>query len=324
MSLSDPGLLLTMASLIASPTVGDEVVITHAPAACMVAGKFPQLEARIDPSAQLRSVRVYFHTRGARFWSYTEMTPDKGTFRATLPKPARSAKEVYYYIVATDASAATTRTPEYLAEVVEAPGQCRDPQRVAKALDSASPVIGRGEPIPVVHAASAGLSGKTVGLAALGAAAVGAGVIAATHGGGGGSPGSTTGTFAGTLDGYFQSESGACPWDLNVLPGGTISISISSSGASASFTFPPGAFDLRSADPACTPPPPIPATNAQFSQVTASGNSVSGRAVVGFQTFVLHAAINGSSLGGAIDITGGPPGTQWSPATATIHGNRAP
>jgi hypothetical protein len=68
----------------------------------------------------------------------------------------------------------------------------------------------------------------------------------------------------------------------------------------------------------------LPATNAQFSQLTLSGNAVSGRTVVGYQTFVLHAAINGATLGGAIDITGGPPGSAWSPGTATIHGSPTP
>ena len=324
MSLGHSSALLVTVSLISGTAVGDAIVIGHEPPACMVAGKFPEVEAQVDAAATLKSARVYFHATGARFWSYAEMTVEKGTIRASLSRPPGRA-EVYYHIVATDVAGAASRTPEYLVQVVRSPGECSDPRRVAKALDSPLSRIGRGEPVPAAASPSKGIGGKTVGLVVLGAAAAGGAIVAATSGGGGSSaPAATSGTFAGTLDGYAQTGSGQCPWVLNVVPGGTISLTLSTSGAAASFGLPPGIYVGTSADPACVPPAGVPAANAVFSQVVVSGGSVTGRAVVRFQTFVLHAVINGSSLGGEITVSGGPLGSQWSSATVTIHGSRSP
>jgi hypothetical protein len=68
---------------------------------------------------------------------------------------------------------------------------------------------------------------------------------------------------------------------------------------------------------------PFPPVNGQFSQAVVAGSSITGRAVVGYQTFVLAAMVNGSNLGGVINVSGGPL-VSWSPAVATIHGTRSP
>jgi hypothetical protein len=53
-----------------------------------------------------------------------------------------------------------------------------------------------------------------------------------------------------------------------------------------------------------------------------SGNSVSGLAILGYQTFVLEATVNSSSLGGDVRISGGPPGNVWTSGISTIMGRR--
>ncbi|HXB55588.1 MAG TPA: hypothetical protein VN461_12435 [Vicinamibacteria bacterium] len=53
-----------------------------------------------------------------------------------------------------------------------------------------------------------------------------------------------------------------------------------------------------------------------------SGNSVSGLAILGYQTFVLEATVNSSSLGGEVRISGGPPGNVWTSGISTIMGRR--
>jgi hypothetical protein len=313
-----------MAALVAAPGLGDAVIITHEPAACMVAGKFPQLEARVEPSETIKSVRAYFHADGASFWSYTDMRSEGGVFRATLMKPSKRAREVYYYFMATEASGVRT-SQEYLVEVVRDPNRCSDPKRIATSVDSASPVIGRGDGVPRARpAAASGSNGKTIGLTALGAAAVAGSIVAVTHGGGTSPPslGPPLGTFAGTLADYRQVTLGPCPWLLEVFPAGTINITITDSQAAATFSFPQGTFYAQPRLPGCDVPAPLPPLNAEFSQVMASGNSVSGQAVVGYQTFVLDATVNSSSLGGVVRISGGPPGNLWSSAIATIHGRR--
>jgi hypothetical protein len=313
-----------MAALVASPGLGDAVIITHEPAACMIVGKFPQLEARVEPSETVKSVRAYFHADGASFWSYTDMRSEGGVFRATLMKPPKGAREVYYYFVATEASGVRT-SQEYLVEVVRDPNRCSDPKRIARSVNSASPVIGRGDAVPRVRtAASSGSNGKTIGLTALGAAAVAGSIVALIHRGGASPPslGPSLGTFAGTLDAYRQLTLGLCPWLLLVSPG-TINITITDSQAAASFSFPQGTFYAQPPLPGCDMPAPLPPLNAEFSQVMASGNSVSGQAVVDYQTFVLDATVNSSSIGGVVHISGGPPGNLWSSGIATIiYGRR--
>jgi hypothetical protein len=313
-----------MAALVAAPGLGDAVIITHEPAACMVVGKFPRLEARVEPLETVKSVRAYFHADGASFWSYTDMRSEAGVFRATLMKPPKGAREVYYYFVATEASGVRSTSQEYLVEVVRDRNQCSDPKRIATSVDSASPVIGRGDVVPRARTAvSNGSNGKTIGLTALGALGVAGGIVAVTHGGGthgGGTAPPLRGTFAGSLDGYTQVTLGPCLFLLDVSPGGAINVTLTDSQAAANFSFPRGTFYAQIAGVGCDVPAPLPPLNAEFLHVMASGNSVSGQGIVGYQTFVLDATVNGSSLGGVVHIMGGPPGNVWASGIATIHG----
>jgi hypothetical protein len=315
-----------MAALAASPGLGDAVGITHEPAACMVVGKFPQLEARVEPSETVKSARVYFHVDGASSWSYTHMTPEGGLFRATLMKPPKGAREVYYYFLATEASGVRSTSQEYLVEVIREPKLCSDPKRIATSVDSASPVIRRGDVVPRARTAvSNGSNGKTIGLTALGTLAVAGSIVAVTHGTGtirGGTSPPPLGTFVGTLDHYSQVTLGPCLFLLDVPSGGTINIRITDSQAAASFSFPQGIFFAQYPRLGCDAPAPLPPLNAEFSQVMVSGNSVSGQGIVGYQTFVLDATVNGPNLGGEVSISGGPPGNVWASGMATIHGRR--
>src|SRR5215472_3344606 len=97
--------LLVGAAFAGSPLSGAvTVTITHEPAACILAGRFPVIEAGVEASEAIKSLRVYFHAKGASFWSYTEMKPEGGVFRATLTRPTEGGGEVYYHFVAIDAA----------------------------------------------------------------------------------------------------------------------------------------------------------------------------------------------------------------------------
>jgi hypothetical protein len=64
-------------------------VIEHSAVACVVAEKFPQLEARIVEPEAISRARVQFRGEGGP-WYFVEMKGSGGVFTAILPKPKKS------------------------------------------------------------------------------------------------------------------------------------------------------------------------------------------------------------------------------------------
>lgn len=183
--------------------------IDHAGVACIVAERFPQLDARIaDPDAVAR-VRVHFRGEGGPAWYFVEMKRSGPDFSGVLPKPKKSLKQMSYYIEALDREFRETRTQEFTAAIVPQPGMCADPKMLAGALSAASVIVGGPAGAAVVPigfsgagvtsasaagtaAAAAGGAGGGVGIGTI--AVVGAGVAAAgaavavSQGGGGSAP----------------------------------------------------------------------------------------------------------------------------------------
>jgi hypothetical protein len=201
---------------LATPLWAEGPVIDHSAVACMVAEKFPQLEARIVEPEMISRARVQF--RGERGpWYFVEMKQSGGVFTGLLPKPKKSLKTIRYYIEATDRQFRVNRTQEFAASVVPEPMMCADKKMMAGvAAAPASLIVGGpsgaaavpagfsssgvvAAPAATAAGASAGAAGgggigtaAVVGIVAGGAAIAGVAVAA----GGGGNDATPTTTVA--------------------------------------------------------------------------------------------------------------------------------
>ena len=168
----------------------DPLTIQHQPVHCLVAGKYPELDACFEPSARVARARVYFRGAGAGDWYYVEMKAEAPCYRGVLPRPKKSLKQVSYYVAVTDRDFAEARTQEYATQVVPDEKSCSG-GIVAPFLSSASVVVG-----------GAGMAAGFVGgvsatvVAVTGAAVVGAGAAGALITRGGGDPPATTTTLS--------------------------------------------------------------------------------------------------------------------------------
>ena len=173
--LQDP---LTQAQAIpALPAAPAEPVtattILHDAIGCMIAGQFPLVNARIEPSAGVARARVYFRSSQSPNWYYVEMAPaEGGGFSGKLPRPKIEASPVTYYIQATTTEFGDAQIGEIESIVVNDAGECED-----KAL---APLGPPGE--VTVFSASTGAAIAPAGFAA-GGLALTLGTIALLIGG---------------------------------------------------------------------------------------------------------------------------------------------
>jgi hypothetical protein len=172
------GLALSIVAV--TPALAQTVTVDHAAVGCVVAERFPRLEARFAPGDAVAKAKVLFQPEGARHWYAVGMKSEGTAFSGILPKPKKSLKGYRYYIEVTDRSAGVSRTPEYTTAVADGPVACRD-KVMAGALGSASVALEVPAGAPVVPV---GFSSS--GVAAAGAAAAGA--VAGASAGGGGIP----------------------------------------------------------------------------------------------------------------------------------------
>ena len=175
------------------------LTIDHNAIACIVAGRFPRLDARIAPAEQLARARAFFHADDDARWYYVDMKAEAGAFHGVLPAPLKSTKRIHYYIEATDKSVAQALTQEYAATVVPDAGACGNKGMVAAMAVASKVVVG----VPAgASAAPAGFAANTVAAAGgavgggisttavvIGAVAVVGGAGAAVAAGGGGPSG---------------------------------------------------------------------------------------------------------------------------------------
>lgn len=291
-------------------------LIEHTPVACMLSGKYPVIEARLLPAGTTaKTARVRFRSDNVPYWSSVAMRAEGNALRGVLLKPSSSSREVYYFIEVSDPAFPTTKTPEYLSQVVSKPNLCPDPRGVATALDSASPVVEKGEGVSVTHPSqSGGGKAKWVVLGALGAGAAGAGIALSGH--------STTssaipnGAYTGTLDGYVQSGFSTCFVQLNVNPG-KITITVSGTSATASFAF-GDRFSYGSVTPTCPAPAEPPPLTGQFATLIVIGTSIGGSVNIDSRSFALSGTFDSSNIRGSLQVSGGPVGFSWSASQATF------
>ena len=174
-------IMVTLAT--ASPALA-EVVITHDAVDCVVAGRFPVIQAGLEPRVEVAQARVYFQARGTAHWYYVEMRSDgAAAFQATLPRPLDSLHGFDYYIEAFGRGLAPGRTRDYEARVTTEARGCPAGLRTATAVGSvpSSLVVGAAEGAPALPRgfSHAGLVSSVTGSAAsaAGAGATGTGGV---------------------------------------------------------------------------------------------------------------------------------------------------
>jgi hypothetical protein len=173
---------LVVATLGVPSARSETLSIDHAAVSCVVAGKFPRLDARFAPPDALARAKVLFQPEGARHWYAVAMKADGALHSGVLPRPRKDLKAFRYYIEATEKGMGISRTVEYTTTVVDGPAGCRD-GIMAGALGSATVAleIPAGAPaVPVGFSSS--------GVAAAGAAGAATAAAAAGAAGGGGIP----------------------------------------------------------------------------------------------------------------------------------------
>jgi hypothetical protein len=173
--------------------------IDHQAVGCVVAERFPRLEARVVPADSVAAARVVFQSEGAKDWYAVAMKLEGPAFVGVLPKPKKSLKAFRYYVEVTDKAMATARTSDFTANVVDGAAECKG-KLVAGALASAS----------VLLQVPAGVAAIPAGFAASGVAAAGGSVsgaaAAGTAAGTGG--GMSTGAIVGIVAGAGAAAAG--------------------------------------------------------------------------------------------------------------------
>jgi len=170
------------------------LTIDHKAIGCIVAEKYPKMNACFSPAGQVARARVYFRAEeGPPNWYYVEMKADAPCHAGVLPKPRKEliGKKIQYYVDAFDQKFLENRTVDNEALVVKSESECQKDTPVAPFASSAP-----GAVFPAVPAgfAAAGIGTATVLAAVGGAAVVGGGVALATRSSNSPSPTQTAGS----------------------------------------------------------------------------------------------------------------------------------
>jgi len=157
------------------------VSIDHKAVDCVLAGRFPRLEADVGPPGEVARVRVMFRATGAAAWYGVRMKPEGAVFSAALPKPKKSLTGFEYYIEVVDRRFTISRTQEYRPRVVGNAVACDQGQVMAVSLGSASVVVEAPAGAPTLPGgfASGGVVTATAGGAGTSAVAAPGGATAA-------------------------------------------------------------------------------------------------------------------------------------------------
>jgi hypothetical protein len=137
--------------------------IDHSAVGCLVADRFPRMDACFAPAADVARARVHFRTHGTPHWYFVDMRAGGPCHEGILPKPLKSTKKVDYYIDVVDRRFAEGRTREHDPIVVERSHECRKDVLMAAGMGAASIVLGvaaGAPPIPPGFAAE-GIAGPT-------------------------------------------------------------------------------------------------------------------------------------------------------------------
>ena len=174
---------LAVPCLLAAPWSGlaEAPVIDHAPVKCLVAGRYPRLDATFAPLPVARA-RTYFRPQGVPSWYYVDMAPEtKGApgYAGVLPRPTRKlvGQKVEYYVEASNPAFESARTLEHDPLVVTRPEECGEHPVAAFA---SGPPLAVFPSLPAGFAVAGGVPAASV-LAVVGGGAAAAGVVVATR-----------------------------------------------------------------------------------------------------------------------------------------------
>ncbi len=184
------GALLVGALALAPVALAQGPRVEHAGVGCLLADRFPRIEAHLEPAAAVSRARVYFRATGTQAWYFVEMKAAGDLFQGTLPKPKRETKGVDYYVEALDTAFREGRTQEFRPVVVGNAAACRR-LTMAATMASAQVVLGAAAGAPAVPAGFA-----NAGVVAASGSATGAASAASAAGGG-----LSTGALVGVIGG---------------------------------------------------------------------------------------------------------------------------
>ena len=171
--------------------------ILHDELRCVLSGEHLILEAFVEPTDGLTTVKAYFRANLYRQFYYVEMVPAGDVYQGVLPKPSPESTGLHYYLEAMDSSFNSARTAEYTPEVVSKETSCRERNPTPAAyLDGAGAItVGSTGPgaatpsgflsegiagtIPAIGRTTGGSSGLLIGGATAAGAAVGVGILVA-------------------------------------------------------------------------------------------------------------------------------------------------
>lgn len=179
------GALLVLAILAAPGARAEAPVIDHKAVGCIVAGKYPRMDACFAPESVVQP-RVYFRAEGTTPWFYVEMKPapavnaKAGCLSGALPRPSKKlvGKHVEYYLEASDTAFNPGRTAEFGPLVVRSEGECDKDTPVAP-LSREGPA-GVFPSMPGGFSAGGGLGTAAILGGVLGAGAIAGGAVALT------------------------------------------------------------------------------------------------------------------------------------------------
>ncbi len=177
------GVLTVFALTVCAPAAFTQVEIDHKAVGCIVAGKFPKMNACFTPAASLARARVYFRPEGTPSWYYVDMKSDAPCWAGVLPKPSKKLiqKKIEYYVEGQDKAFTSGRTAEYAPLVVASAQECKKDVPVAP-ISAAGPAAVFPAVPAGFAASSAAIGAGTVALGVVGVGAATAGIVAATGG----------------------------------------------------------------------------------------------------------------------------------------------
>ena len=116
-------LLLVMFGLGAPARAQTSPDISHDALDCIGVGKYPVVDAAIQPGKEIRTAKVYFRADHYPKFYWVEMVIHEGNFVSILPKPSPRTARIIYYIEAVDVTFNNAVDVEHDPEVRE---KCED------------------------------------------------------------------------------------------------------------------------------------------------------------------------------------------------------
>ena len=166
---------------LAAPTVlpAQSLTIDHKPVACIVAGRYPRLNACFAPTGEVVKPRVNFRMKTGPASYYTEMKSDMPCHVGFLPRPKKEliGQEIEIWLEGMDRAFNPARTAEYTVKVVGSEAECKDlpvAPWVSNAAVTVFPAMAPGFVAGAAIPTAALVGGAT-------AVAVGAGTFVATR-----------------------------------------------------------------------------------------------------------------------------------------------